>query len=228
MNNREVTLCMNLASYLTNACLDKTRKSWARSEQRTLTRIHSDIILADKEVFEKFRNALVKPTIELVDSHHGVYAMRILAEQYVLAYKRGNIFMCKAVADAVVEFDPDKNPDWVETELENYYVMQCDGSFWRCEWRDGDIIAVNPRAVWNEEGEYYELPENGEPPKILGVSSEREMQLRNTCTQLVDEVARLIDMVNDLKSEADNFYVPEYEGEVVKQAKKLLQEMEVK
>jgi len=95
--------------------------------------------------------------IELVDNHAGVYAMLQLAKQCELYTEDG-----EKLDSAVMQkrFDPNNSgADWAEETLEDFYVQNYDETLWRCTWREGDIIAVNPKAEWNEHEDCWQIPE---------------------------------------------------------------------
>ena len=110
----------------------------------------------------------------LVDSAHGVYAWDSLAKQYPLyvqpTFKGPYVSFEKwllnnsDVMDAAYTvkdvFNPD-NADYCENieymDKLNLSVLNGSGEYWRIEQVDGDIWAINPRAVWSDENEAYEF-----------------------------------------------------------------------
>ena len=95
----------------------------------------------------------------LVDSHHGIYCWKSLAERYFLYRDDGT----QLPQDNMIQaFDPD-NEYWcdeVDCNLNTgLYVMNDDKTLWRVDQIEGDIWAINPEAEWSEEDETYYMPE---------------------------------------------------------------------
>jgi hypothetical protein len=91
----------------------------------------------------------------LVDSANGIYAWYRLAKNYPLFDENGNRWYLEK------EFNPD-NEEWaenVEWFSDRIFVSNQDtGYLWRIEQSEhGDIWAINPNAIWNEENQEYEL-----------------------------------------------------------------------
>jgi hypothetical protein len=111
----------------------------------------------------------------LVDCAHGVYAWHSLVTRYPLFVSDGPATKGKYVpfvewltarADMDGEtietvFHPDNEQSCENVEYCAYHnilaVRHDDGSFWRIEQVEGDIWAINPLAVWNDETDQYEL-----------------------------------------------------------------------
>lgn len=91
----------------------------------------------------------------LVDSAHGIYAWHNLATRYPLFDENGNRLNLEK------EFHPD-NEEWcenIEWFSQNVYVKNKEtDSLWQVEQSEhGDIWAINPLAVWNDDNQEYEL-----------------------------------------------------------------------
>lgn len=113
----------------------------------------ANIVLGLKATLNVFVLLESTATMELVDNHHGIYAMHSLACRHALYDKDGAV---QGSLDLKKRFHPD-NPEWVKETLEDFYVKQMDGSLWRCEWWEGDILAVNPKARWSEKENCWTL-----------------------------------------------------------------------
>ena len=112
------------------------------------------------------------PMVLLVDSHHGIYTHKVLAETYPLFMAENGdhiplLEWMNSRADFDGEtlesvFDPD-NEDWCENiEYIEYHnqlrVKNGNGTFWEVQSIDGDIFAINPLAEWDDEMEGYYIP----------------------------------------------------------------------
>jgi hypothetical protein len=109
----------------------------------------------------------------LVDSARGIYAWDSLAKRYPLyvrpAFKGPYVPFEKwllnnsDVMGAAYTVKDVFNPDYCENieymDKLNLSVLNDSGEYWRIEQVDGDIWAINPRAVWSDENEAYELPQ---------------------------------------------------------------------
>lgn len=161
---------------------------------------------------------IIDCTVELVDSHHGIYAMRELALGYKLYTSDGKEMDMNKTACL---FNPDKNPEWVDEELTDCYVKnEFDGQLWRCEWREGDIIAVNPNAHWDEENDCWELP-------YEDILKAENAVLVRTVKKLITEYDKLFREMAELMSEVYLVYAPYKNSSVVEDARKLVTESEV-
>jgi hypothetical protein len=111
----------------------------------------------------------------LVDSAHGVYAWHSLVTRYPLFVSDGPLTRgqyvpfgewlaaraCMVNETIETVFHPDNEESSENIEYCAYNnilaVQNSDGSFWRIEQGDGDIWAINPLAVWNDETDSYEV-----------------------------------------------------------------------
>ena len=96
-------------------------------------------------------------TIELVDSHHGIYAAHELACRYPLFGESG-VEQDREALKAQFHPDNPENCENIEYLFPRLFVKELEsGALWRIEWHEGDIIAVHPEAQWNEEIDGYEF-----------------------------------------------------------------------
>ena len=115
-------------------------------------------------------------TILIVDGCNGIYSAQSLLDRYPIYLDSGagdavenpyDLFQEVLENDPVWQDEPynklfhpdnehglDNQCAWIDSgEL---YVRNDAKEYWRIEWNDGDIIAVNPNAVWSDETESYE------------------------------------------------------------------------
>ena len=96
-------------------------------------------------------------TIVLVDSHHGVNCAESLCARYPLFTQDGG-FRPLTLSELL---SPD-NCEWFDSM--DLSVRNDDGTYWRVEFHEGDLIAVNPDAQWCDECEQYEV---GPCPELI-------------------------------------------------------------
>jgi len=95
----------------------------------------------------------------LVDGSNGIYCWHNLTKWFPLYVKEGDEY---TEVDHTISFHPDIE-DWCEAVDEatnnGLYVKKEDGIYWRVEQMDGDIFAIHPAAVWDEDNDCYSFKE---------------------------------------------------------------------
>lgn len=122
-----------------------------------------------------------EPMKLLVDSHHGVYTYKVLAESYPLFHDNGKPFTKSQVGTLL---DVDDEYYWDDVEMLEPYVRDNDGKLWRVESIEGDLFAIHPDAEWSDYlAAYYvaddcdvelELPESAEYWREYGEGDDSE------------------------------------------------------
>ena len=117
-------------------------------------------------------NEMLDTQTLLVSCEHGMYAWHSLVTRYTLFVSDGpekyvplhEWLAVRADMDGETletVFHPDNEQSCENVESCAHYnilaVRHDDGSFWRIEQGDGDIWAINPQAVWNDETDQYEI-----------------------------------------------------------------------
>lgn len=163
MNNTE--LISKVGAQIESLCKMRLEKSYRSNDGAvSLSTLNYIVESSVKDIVEAFTLLETVPTVELVDNHHGIYAMHSLACNYTLFNEDG----VEQGGEGLKKlFHPD-NPDYLEYEVSDYYVQKLNGTLWRCEWRDGDIIAVNPEAEWSEENDCWEIKAEEEKGRVTG------------------------------------------------------------
>ena len=109
----------------------------------------------------------------LVDSVHGVNAWRNLASRYPLFVQPKYKGRFEPLADWLINnsdimgdsytpenvFNPDdpaycENVEYLSDKM-NLSVLSDDNQYWKIEQIEGDVWAVNPRAVWSDNDDAY-------------------------------------------------------------------------
>jgi len=90
----------------------------------------------------------------LVDSCHGIYAWKSLAERYPLFRENGEPISDTLKAE-LIDVDAEDYLDVIEYECDEIYVQHESGLFYHVQQLDGDIWAIHPDAQWSETFESY-------------------------------------------------------------------------
>ena len=92
------------------------------------------------------------PTVLLVDGIHGINAINCLMSEY-----KNRLYIVESPRGEKLPLTDTSYIDEVITDGD-LYARSNTGEFWRVEFNDGDIIAVNPNAEWCDQCDRYELP----------------------------------------------------------------------
>ena len=128
-----------------------------------------------KEVAVKNANENGWNMILLIDGASGIYSYHELINNYPLYLENGVIDKNGNVEYIKIEnrlegndcteglFHPD-NEEYCDNidYYEPLYVKKDNGEYWRVESIDGDIFAINPKAIWSDTEDCYIMEEKDE------------------------------------------------------------------
>ena len=100
----------------------------------------------------------------LVDESADVFAWEELAKRYYLYQKNSKGRMCRLSRRKMVKlFDPG-NINWERNvsyfmRFHDLYICNDNESFWKVEYHEGHIWAINPLADWDAKKRIYTMPQ---------------------------------------------------------------------
>ena len=90
----------------------------------------------------------------LVDSHHGIYCWKVLAESFPL-FRRNGEPISDTLKAGLIDVDAEDYWDVITYECDEIYVRHESGQLHHVEQIEGDIWAIHLDARWSETFEKY-------------------------------------------------------------------------